>query len=77
MKWTSYLENDVCERLANCRCLKSDLQKLVNAKWRSMREHKKDEQGFTKEDALVNVLELLDSNGQYFDLTEEEYQELI
>lgn len=76
-KWTDYLSNDVYTRLANCRSTKSDLNELVNAKWRSMREHGKDKQGFTKEDALVSVLELLDSNGQYFDLTTDEYQDLI
>lgn len=71
-----HLEESVYHRLCNCRCLKSDIGPLVNAKWSSMCEIGKDKHGFTKEDALVSVLELLDSNGQFFDLTVDEYSEL-
>lgn len=74
--WTEYLENDVYIRLCNCVSKKSDLPSLVNAKWLSLKEAGKDKQGFTKEDALVSVLELLDSNSQDFELTIEEYHDL-
>lgn len=76
-KWTEYLSREVYLRLANCMTLKSDLVDLVNAKWLSYKESGKDRQGFTKEDALVSVLELLYSNGIDFDLTIAEYDEII
>lgn len=75
--WTDKLENDVVKRLANCNSLKRDIKPLTNAKWAAMKEVGKDKQGFTKEDALVSVLELLDCNGQCFDLTADEYNEII
>lgn len=75
--WTDKLENDVVKRLANCNSLKRDIEPLTNAKWAAMKEAGKDKQGFTKEDALVSVLELLDCNGQCFDLTADEYNEII
>jgi len=56
---------------------KSDIQELVNAEWLLYKEIGKDKKGFTKEDALVSVLELLDYNNLYIDLTEEEYDNLI
>lgn len=76
--WTERLSGDVCNRLANCRSRKEDLPELVNAKWASMKEQGKDQEGFTKEDALVSILELLDCNGQWSltDMTREEYDEL-
>ena len=40
-----------------------------------MQDAGKDKEGFTKEDALVAVLELLDSNGQDIDLTTDEYND--
>ena len=76
--WTQYMSGELYNRLANCCCRKEDLPALVNAKWLSYKEQGKDKQGFTKEDALVSVLELLDCNGQDYlaDLTREEYDEL-
>ena len=56
-KWVEFLPEDVYQRLANCNSMKSDIPVLVNAKWRSYRESSKDKQGFTKEDALIEVLE--------------------
>ena len=76
-KWTDKLSNDVYVRLCNCMTKKSDIQELVNAKWLLYKEIGKDKEGFTKEDALVSVLELLDCNSSCFDLTEEEYDNLI
>ena len=75
-RWTDYLSEEVRARLANCNSRKEDIADLVNAKWRKMKEQGKDKQGFTKEDALVSVLDLLDSNSCNYDLTREEYQDL-
>ena len=77
-KWTETLNTDVYNRLCDCHSIKDDLPILVNAKWLSYKEKGKDKEGFTKEDALVAILELLDSNGQWelADLTKEEYDEL-
>ncbi len=74
MKWIQNLPNDVFSRLCCCRTIKTDIPILVNVKWSFMRDNPK-YQGFTKEDALISVLELLDSNSCYFDLTSDEYRE--
>lgn len=74
--WTEYLDSDVYQRLANCKSRKSDIEKLVDAKRAYMKKQGKDKENFTKEDSLVSVLELLDSNGQFIDLTKDEYDEL-
>lgn len=74
-KWVEFLPEDVYQRLANCNSMKSDIPVLVNAKWRSYRESSKDKQGFTKEDALIEVLELLDCNCCDTALTYDEYHE--
>lgn len=76
MAWTDHLNGEVLTRLCNCRSRKSDIEPLVNARWLSMVEAGKDKQGLTKEDALCEVLDLLDSNGQFFDFTVDEYHEL-
>ena len=76
-KWTEHLEADVYRRLCACSNVKSDLTQLVNARWLFYKETGKAAQGFTKEDALVYILELLDSNGQDFELTCDEYEEII
>lgn len=75
-KWADALSDDVYTRLCNCRTLKADLPELVNAKWQSYIDSGKADGGFTKEDALVSVLELLESNSQVFDLGKEEYDSL-
>lgn len=74
MKWTDRLESGVYGRLCSCNSRMSDIEPLVNAKWGSMKETGKDQKGFTKEDALISILELLECNGQFFDLTAEEYE---
>ena len=76
IKWTDNLPEDVYNRLCNCCSRKSDLETLVNVKWAAMVEGGKKAQGFTKEDALVSILDLLDCNGQFFDLTPAEYDAL-
>lgn len=74
--WTDYLPEDVYNRLAACSTRKSDIKTLVDAKWRRMKELGKDQQGFTREDALVSVLDLLDSNSCNYELTVDEYDDL-
>ena len=74
--WTDRLPEDVYNRLCNCCSRRSDIQTLVNVKWAAMIEAGLREQGFTKEDALVQILDLLDSNGQFFDLSRAEYDGL-
>lgn len=74
--WTDNLAEDVRMRLGECRTRKTDIPALVAAKWLSYKESGKAEKGFTKEDALVDVLELLDCNSCFFDLTEDEYSAL-
>lgn len=76
MHWTDKLPGDVRNRLGNCRSRRSDIEILVNVKWAAMVEEGKREQGFMKEDALVCILDLLDSNGQFVDLTRAEYDSL-
>ena len=72
-KWTDFLSEDVYNRLANCRSLKADILPLAKAKW-AVIQHK---EGFTQEDALVSVLELLDCNGCEYDLTIDEYNDIL
>ena len=79
MKWTDYLKEtnpDVYGRLCDCRNTKEDLLILVNSRWRWIQNNGKSE--LTKEDALVDILDWLDSNNQWklTDLTREEYDEL-
>lgn len=78
MNWTKYLSNDVYMRLCECHTIKADLSALVNAKWLYIKDKGKDKQGWTKEDALVDVLELLECNSisWVWDLTKDEYNEL-
>ena len=76
MHWTSYLSSEVSDRLGNCTTIKSDIKELVDAKWRSYKENGKDQRGYTKENALISILEMLDCNSCYFDLSKEEYNEL-
>lgn len=75
-RWTDKLPTDVHNRLCNCCSRRSDIETLVNVKWAAMVEAGKKDEGFTKEDALVSILDLLDSNGQFFDLTRAEYDAL-
>lgn len=75
-KWYEYLPEDVYMRLCNCRSRRSDLRVLVNCKWYAMKEAGKDKLGFSKEDALVQILDLLDMNGQFCDISRAEYDAL-
>ena len=77
MNWIQNCSKEVRERLRNCTTRREDLPDLLEAKWKAMKEQGKDKEGFTKEDALVDILELLDCNGRFIDLTKEEYLDLI
>ena len=76
-RWVDYLPADVYSRLSACRSRKDDIVPLAQAKWAWMKANGKDKAGFTKEDALIQVLEHLDSNGQYIDPTRDEYQDML
>lgn len=75
--WTWNLPGDVYTRLCECHNIKEDIPVLVNTRWAWMKTKEK-YSGFTKEDALVYILELLDANSQWelADLTVDEYNEL-
>lgn len=74
--WTEKLNEEVFHRLCECRTIKADLQQLVNAKWESWKENGKADRGFTKEDALIVIMDLMEWNSCHFDLTADEYREL-
>ena len=75
-KWTEFLPADVYNRLCDCRTRREDLHTLVNVKWYAMQQAGKNKEKFTKEDALIQILELLDCNDRFFDLSKAEYQAL-
>lgn len=72
--WTDKLSGEVYTRLCECRNKKEDIPLMVNAKWESMVERGMDKRGYTKEDALVNILELLEANSQFVDPDIEEWK---
>lgn len=75
--WIDKLPEDVARRLGNCRSTRADIRTLVDVKWAYMCQTGKRGEGFTKEDALVSILDLLDSNGRSFDLSKAEYDSLM
>lgn len=75
MRWTEYLPDNVLQRLANCNTIKSDLPVLIDARMKWYKATGKD--NFTREDALVFVLDLMSCNSQDVELTKEEYEALI
>lgn len=75
-RWTDCLPEAVYARLCNCQTIKTDLPTLVSAKWHDFVERGKDKAGFTKEDALISVLELLDCNSCVVEITKDEYNDL-
>lgn len=70
-RWVDYLSEDVYIRLGECRTTKADLPELVKCRWATM------EYPFTREDALIRVLELLEANSCYIELTTDEWNELV
>jgi len=74
-KWTDTLPADVYERLCNCSTIRADLPALVNAKWEDYKRRGKNDY-LDKQDALVEVLELLDENGRDFYLSKDQWDAL-
>ena len=72
--WIDNLPGDVSARLGNCVSLKSDIVPLCKAKWAYLKTRS---EKWAPEDALVSILELLDCNGRCFDLTREEYDDIL
>lgn len=72
-KWTDLLNQDVYNRLANCKSKKDDVLSLAQAKWAILKHNA----GFDKEDALIAVLELLDCNSCEIDISLEDYNNII
>ena len=70
-KWTDYLSEDVYTRLCECRTIKADIPELVKSKWATM------EYPYTKEDALIWIIDLVYANCCFIELTTEEWDELI
>lgn len=61
--WTELLPDNVYNRLCNCCSRKTDIPILLDARWQWAQDTGCDKQGCKKEDCLIYVLELLDSNG--------------
>lgn len=77
-KWYEYLNDDVYNRLRGCNTIKEDMRPLVDARWQFLKDNGYDKKGYTREDALVYVLELLDSNGldHLADISVDDYEDL-
>ncbi len=77
-KWFDKLPGEIQMRLGECRNIKEDIPVMVNARWKWMQEQDMHKRGFTKEDAIVFIFDLLDSNSQWqlCDISREEYEEL-
>lgn len=75
MRWTDFLQQDVLTRLANCNSRKQDIPALIDARMQWYKATGKD--NFTREDALIFVLDLVASNSQDIELTVDEYNALI
>ena len=77
--WTELLPDNVYNRLCNCCSRKTDIPILLDARWQWAQDTGRDKQGYTKEDCLTYVLELLDSNGleDITDLAPIEWENLL
>ena len=73
---TDRLDTGVYERLCDFTNRKSDIEPLVNARWAWMVFTGMNKKGYTKEDALISVLELLESNNIPYDLSLDDYDAL-
>lgn len=77
ISWLDYLPYNVYMRLAQCQTIKGDLPILLDAKlqWTQDTGHYN---GYTKEDILADILDLLDCNGldSVTELTIEEWRNL-
>lgn len=64
MNWDSLTQEQLM-RLCECRSRKSDIVPIAKAYQIN--------RGYSAEDALITALEHLDMNGQFFDLTDDEW----
>ena len=62
VSWLDYLPYNVRLRLAQCKTTKYDLPILLDAKWKQAQDTGL-YNGYTKEDFLSDILDLLDCNG--------------
>lgn len=76
--WVDYLPRNVYNRLASCLSTHGDIPILTEAKWKWVQDTGRKEKGYTKEDCLCDVLELLECNGleNITALTQEEWDKL-
>lgn len=78
ISWLDYLPYNVRLRLVQCQTTKGDLSILLDAKWQWAQDtwHYS---GYTKEDLLADILDLLDCNGldSVTELTMEEWRNLV
>lgn len=77
ISWLDYLPYNVRLRLVQCQTTKGDLSILLDAKWQWAQDtgHYN---GYTKDDILTDILDLLDCNGlnSVTELTMEECRNL-
>lgn len=78
VSWLDYLPYNVRLRLAQCQTTKDDLSILLDAKWQWAQDTGHCN-GYTKEDILSDILDLLDCNGldSVTELTMEEWKNLV
>ena len=78
ISWLDYPPYNVRLRLAQCQTTKGDLSILLDAKWQWVQDtgHYR---GCSKDDILVDILDLLDCNGlnSITELTTEEWRNLV
>ena len=72
--WTDMLDAHVYERLCNCCSRRSDILPLAQAKY-TFEKFRNEE--YEKEQALAEILDHLNCNSQFFDLTREEYDDIL
>lgn len=75
-KWTDSLKEDIYERLCGCYSTKDDILPLAQSRWSWIKQRERCEL-YSKEDALCFVLELLEANSCDFELTQDEYNEVL
>ena len=75
--WLDYLPHNVYMRLAQCQTIKEELSILLDAKWQWAQNEGR-YNSYTKDDMLVDILDLLDCNGLEIvtELTIEEWRNL-
>lgn len=78
VSWLDYLPWNVYLRLAQCQTTKDDLPILLNSRCRWVQDTGR-YNGYTKEDILADILDLLDCNGldSVTELTIEEWRNLV